>query len=112
MSTKAKKPSVSQRHIASMEFLKQISGSLTFGGLLRAIRLGEEETQEVFASRLGISKQHLSDIENSRRNVSPQRAALFAKKLGYSSERFIELALQDAVVEAGFKNYKVRLEAV
>jgi antitoxin HigA-1 len=76
-------------------------GPLTFGALLRAIRLGEEETLEAFAARLGETKQHLSDIERGRRGVSVERAAAWAKALGYHAGQFVELAVQAQLRAAG-----------
>jgi transcriptional regulator with XRE-family HTH domain len=76
-------------------------GPLTFGRLLAAIRRGEAETQAVFAARLGIPKQHLSDIEHGRRGVSVERAAAWATTLGYHAGQFVELALQAQVRAAG-----------
>jgi hypothetical protein len=43
----------------------------------------------------------LSDIEQNRRGVSVERAAKWAATLGYSSEQFIELALQAQLDAAG-----------
>ena len=57
----------------------------TLGRLLLVHREGEEWTQAVMAKKLGISVTHLSDIENGRRLVSPERAARFAVKLGAAS---------------------------
>jgi len=53
-----------------------------------------------FAKKLGISRQHLCDIEKGRKVVSPERAAKFAKILGYSREQFVALALQALLDEA------------
>ena len=39
------------------------------------IRQGDGMTQSEFTARLDVSKQHLSHIENSRKVVSPERAA-------------------------------------
>jgi transcriptional regulator with XRE-family HTH domain len=96
---------------ASMRFLEEISGdSLTMGGLLLAIREGEELSQIDFSSRLDISKSHLCDIEKGRKTVSPARASEFAKKLGYSQDQFVQLALQSLVDEANL-DLKVNVEA-
>ena len=62
------------------------------------------------AATLGVSKSHLCDIEKGRKLVSPERAARFAKLLGYSSDHFVRLALQDAVDKAGLR-YKVQVTA-
>jgi transcriptional regulator with XRE-family HTH domain len=40
--------------------------------------------QPELAKKLGISKSHLNDIEKGRKAVSPERAARFAKILGYA----------------------------
>lgn len=88
----------------AMKFLEGvIGGQLTFGALIRSIRQGEEESLETFASKLGVSRQNLSDIEQNRRGVSVERAAEWAVKLGYSSEQFVELALQAQLDSAGLE---------
>lgn len=88
----------------AMKFLEGvIGGPLTFGALIRSIRQGEEESLETFASKLGVSRQNLSDIEQNRRGVSVERAAEWAVKLGYSSEQFVELALQAQLDSAGLE---------
>ena len=43
----------------------------------------------------------LNDIEKGRKAVSPERAARFAKVLGYSEARLVQLALQDLVNRGG-----------
>ncbi len=81
-----------------MDKLEKLAGKrLSLGSLLLAIRQGEEMTQIEFAHTLGISKQYLCDIEHGRRFLSPKAAENFAKKLGYSSEQFIRLCLQDMI---------------
>src|SRR5262245_58170126 len=90
------------RDAAAVAVLEERAGGpLTFGRLLAAIRRGEAETQAVFAARLGIPKQHLSDIEHGRRGVSVERAAAWAAVLGYHAGQFVELALQAQVRAAG-----------
>jgi transcriptional regulator with XRE-family HTH domain len=85
-------------------------GPMTLGRLMEAIRLGEEMTQPEFSKLLGISKSHLNDIEKERKTVSPERAARFAKRLGYSEKRFVKLALQSQLDQLGMK-FRVELEA-
>jgi transcriptional regulator with XRE-family HTH domain len=77
------------------------SGPLTFGQLLAAIRESDELSLAKFAARLGISRQHLHQIESGQKRVSPERAVRFAKVLGYSDIYFVQLALQDLVDDAG-----------
>jgi len=88
---------------------KKTGGPVTIGKLIEAIRLGEEMTQVEFAKKLKISKSHLNDIEKGRKSVSPERAAKFAKILKYSPERFIGLALQGILDQAGLK-YRIDLK--
>jgi transcriptional regulator with XRE-family HTH domain len=102
---------VNKKKSQAMQLLEEASGGpLTFGGLIRAIREGEEETLETFGHRLDVSKQQLSDIENDRRAVSIERAAAWAKLLGYHPGQFVQLALQGALDDAGLK-LRVTIEA-
>jgi len=94
----------------AMKFLEGLVGELTFGGLIEAMRQAEEMSQVEFAAKLGISKQHLCDIEKGRKFVSPERAAKFARILGHSERSFVALALQDIVNQGGLK-LKVNVEA-
>ena len=95
----------------SMAFLEKLTGSpLTLSKLLRSIREGESLTQAEFAETLGISKQHLSHIENDRKVVSPERAARWASILGYAESQFLRLALQDELRRAGLR-YTVTVDA-
>ncbi|OGQ49542.1 MAG: transcriptional regulator [Deltaproteobacteria bacterium RIFCSPLOWO2_02_56_12] len=94
----------------AMKFLEGLVGVLTFGGLIEAMRQAEEMSQVEFAKKLGISKQHLCDIEKGRKFVSPERAAKFARILGHSERSFVALALQDIINQGGLK-LKVNVEA-
>jgi transcriptional regulator with XRE-family HTH domain len=94
----------------AMKFLEGLVGELTFSGLIEAMRQAEGMSQVEFAAKLGISKQHLCDIEKRRKFVSPERAAKFARILGHSERSFVALALQDIVDQGGLK-LKVRVEA-
>jgi transcriptional regulator with XRE-family HTH domain len=104
-------PTRRRRKSEAMRFLENLTGGpLTFGEMLSAIRLGEGLSQAEFAGVLGVSKSHLCDIEKGRKTVSPSRAARFAGLLGYSTEQFVRLALQDQVEQAGL-GLIVRVEA-
>ena len=84
-------------------YLERQYGSLTLGKAIRAIREGEEETLATFAKRLGVSSTHLSDVEHERRVVSAERAAAWARALGYHEGQFVELALQAEIDALGLK---------
>jgi len=87
--------------IKAKKYLEKERGRLTLGRTLRAIRLGEEESQTNFADKLGVSTQYLCDLEHDRKNVSPKKAQHFAVILGYSQEQFIRLAIQDSLEHDG-----------
>ena len=95
---------MSTRKSEAVRLLERLTGGpITFGGFIEAVRLGEEMTQPAFAEKLGISKSHLNDIEKGRKAVSPERAARFAKVLGYSQARLVKLALQDLLDRSHLK---------
>lgn len=95
---------------STRKFLEKLTGGeITLGKLIEAIRLGEEMSQAEFAKRLKISRSHLNDIEKGNKAVSPERAARFARIMGHSQERFVELSLQSLVDEAGLK-FKVAVD--
>jgi transcriptional regulator with XRE-family HTH domain len=100
------------RRSETAAFLDKLAGTpLTLGGLLQAIREADELPQMELARRLGISKSHLCDIEKGRKALSPERAARFAKELGFSEEQFVRLALQQLVEDAGLA-FRVSLDPV
>ena len=92
------------------KFLEKLTGGpITLGKLIESIRLGEDLSQADLAKKLKISRSHLNDIEKSNKAVSPERAARFAKALGNSEERFVELSLQSLIDVAGLK-FKVAVD--
>lgn len=95
---------MSTKKSAAIRYLEKLTGGpVTLGKFLEAVRLGEEMSQPEFAKKLSISKSHLNDIEKGRKAVSPDRAARFAKVLGYSQARLVKLALQDLVDRSRLK---------
>jgi transcriptional regulator with XRE-family HTH domain len=95
----------------ALRFMEKITGGpLTLHELLWSIRRSDEISLSDFAKKLGISKSHLCDIEKNRKAVSVERAARFAKILGYSQSQFIRLALQEQLYSAKLK-YVITLEA-
>lgn len=85
------------------QYLEKISGKLTLGTAIRAIRLSEEETQTAFAKKLKISTQYLCDLEHNRKKVSAKKAKRFAEILGHSPEQFVALAIQDSLNHDGIR---------
>lgn len=92
----------SKMTMKTLKDIEKITGTkLTLGKLIWAIREADDNSQVDFANKLKISRQQLCDIEHGRKAVSPKLAAKYAKILGYSTEQFIRLALQDLVDRDG-----------
>lgn len=90
------------KKIGTKEIEKEF-GPLTFGGLLKAHRIGEEMTQVQFAKLLGLSKQSLNDLESGRKSPSIRRAVGIAKKIGLLPELVVQVVLQDQVSKENLK---------
>ncbi|HXU29692.1 MAG TPA: helix-turn-helix domain-containing protein [Thermoanaerobaculia bacterium] len=87
---------------ATNVFLESLNGGpLTFGQLLSAQREAEEASVSQFAAKLGVSRQHLHQLENGQKRVSPERAVRFARLLGQSETFYLQLALQDLANDSG-----------
>lgn len=108
MNIKKRATPMSDKTIATLE--KIAKQKLTISNLIWSIREGEGMSQKLFAKLLGVSAQYICDVEHGRRRVSPKMAASWAKKLGYSSEQFIQLAIQDELVKSGLR-FNVQIKA-
>lgn len=110
MTTRRRKQQ-SKKSLDAMAFLDNLIGEpMSFANTLRNIRETDELTQAEVADVVGVTRAHICDIEKGRKFVSPERAARFAKALGYSEAQFVRLALQDQVRAAGLK-MTVRIDA-
>ena len=83
--------------------LERRLGERTVAEFMRSWRLVHEVTQAEFARKLGISRANLCDIEMGRKGISPQRAADIAKRIGYSENVLIEMAIEEQLAAAGLK---------
>src|SRR5258708_4617214 len=93
------------------KFLETLRGGpLSFGRMIESIRITDEVSQAELARRMKMSRAHLCDIEKGRRPIRPQRAAKFARELGYSVNQFVAVALEDELRAAGL-DVRVRLDA-
>jgi transcriptional regulator with XRE-family HTH domain len=103
---------ITKRKSKALKDLEKITGgSLSISNVLWSIRKSDGLNQMQFAEKLGVSNQYLCDLERGRKSVSPKKAKEFAEKLGYSTEQFIALALQDALNHDGI-HFTVELKAV
>ena len=100
-----------ERQSDAMKILEKLAGGpLTLGRALESIRKTRELSQNECARKLSVSKSHLCDVEKGRKTVSPERAAKWARVLGYPESVLIRLALQAELDAAGLK-YRVAIEA-
>src|SRR5262249_20120575 len=88
MTTKAGKT------IDALKATKDTWNKMTFGGLIRALRMSDEISQVALAKKLRISKQFLSDVEHNRKDVGIDFAKKVAAALGYSLEPLLELLIK------------------
>jgi len=95
----------------AMKLLERLAGGpLTLSRAVESVRKSEALSQDECAKKLGVSKSHLCDVEKGRKTVSPQRAAKWARILGYPESVLVRLAIQSELDAAGLK-YKVEIEA-
>lgn len=99
-----------KNHEALKALEKLIGEPVTFGLYLKSIRETEELPQSDFSEKLGISVQHLSNVENGRKHVSIERAEAWAKALGYPEAMFVQLSLQDQFQRAGLDGYELTVK--
>ena len=83
--------------------IRKVISHISFGEMIHSYRMAQEITQVDMASKLGISKQELCNIEKGRKLISVERAVLFAKALKFSTKAFAKYALQDQLNKAGLK---------
>jgi len=107
---KQRRPTPTEGSVDAMEFFESLDGPMTLGGMLWSIRMCDELSQAEFARMLGVSRSHICDVEKGRKVVSPERAAAWAKSLGYPDTVFVKLALQERLDRAGVK-MSVKVEA-
>lgn len=98
MNTKTKRKSKATKVLEKLN-----KSPLTFGQLMLSIREGEELSQEEFGNLLGLSKQKVCDFEKERRLPSLEKAAEFARNLGYVPESFAKLVIEAEIRRIGLK---------
>lgn len=100
-----------RKNQGALEKLEKLIGEpVTFGLYIKSIREAEELLQSEFAEKLGISVQHLSNVENGRKHVSIERAEAWGKALGYPEAMFVQLSLQDQFQRAGLDGYQLTVK--
>ncbi|MCJ8276625.1 MAG: helix-turn-helix transcriptional regulator [Bdellovibrionales bacterium] len=94
---------------ALIDALKQEVGPTTIARLLKHYRDSFELTQSDMGKKLGITKQHVCDLEKGRRLISVEMASKIAKKLKEPIDYWVSVSLQDQVNKAKLK-LKVSVE--
>ena len=61
---------------------------LDLGGYIRIMRVKQGLTQRGLAAKVGVTDNHVSDIENGIRKISPERYRQFAEALGQDRAEF------------------------
>lgn len=81
--------------VNAVEATKDTWNNMTFGGLVRSLRVSDVISQVDLAKKIGVSKQFLSDVEHDRKDVGIAFAKKVSDALGYSIEPLIELLIRD-----------------
>lgn len=95
--------------VNAIDATQDIWDTMTFGSLVRSLRLSDELSQTELARRLEVSNSFLSDVENNRKDVGIPFAKKVADVLGYSIEPLIELLIRDQLRKQDL-NYIVELK--
>ena len=78
-------------------------GAMTLASFLSSWRHSLGMTQAAFAKKLGVSAANLCDIEKGRQLISPKKASVIAKKIGYSETVLVELVINQQLALDGLK---------
>ena len=95
--------------VDALEATEKVWAKMTFGGLIRSLRISDEISQATLAKKILVSTQFLSDVEHNRKEVGISFAKKVAKALGYSVEPLIELLLREQL-KRNKLNYIVELK--
>lgn len=95
--------------VNALEATKDVWKKMTFGGLVRSLRISDEISQIELAKKLEVSKQFLSDVEHNRKDVGISFAKKVASVLGYSLEPLLELLIRQQLKRQHL-NYIVELK--
>lgn len=91
-----------RRKTDAQKFLEELTGEkLTFGKMIKSLRLSDQVSQAELARRMGKGRQYINDVENFRTAVSPAMAAMFALVMGYSIPMFVGKALEEQLEKEG-----------
>ena len=95
--------------IDAIDATKDIWDEMTFGSLIRSLRMSDEISQVELAKKLNVSKQFLSDVEHNRKDVGISFAKNVSSVLGYSIEPLLELLIRQQLKRQHL-NYTVEIK--
>jgi transcriptional regulator with XRE-family HTH domain len=87
-------PTKIHKTLDAFEVTQDVWEKMTFGGLIRSLRMSDEISQAELAKKLRVSRQFLSDVEHNRKDVGISFAKKVASALGYSIEPLLELLIR------------------
>ena len=103
MSTKSKASSKKKTYESASKVFRELGISPTLGPLVRSLRECDEIPQVDLATRLGVSRQFLSDVEHDRKVVGVDFAKKLSKAMGYPIETFLLPLINGQLKRAGIK---------
>lgn len=81
--------------VDALEATRDVWQKMTFGSLVRSLRMSDDISQVEMAKKIGVSRQFLSDVEHNRKEVGISFAKKIASESGYSIEPLLELLIRD-----------------
>jgi len=99
----------SNETLSALDATKDVWDNMTFGSLVRSLRMSEEISQVALSEKIGVSKQFLSDVERNRKDIGIPFAKKISEALGYSIEPLLELLIRDQLRRYHL-NYDVELK--
>ncbi len=101
---------ITKKRLFGIKDLEKKFGPMTVGLFLRALREADDLSQVQFARKIGLSRANLCDIEKGRKQITPDRAAKIAARVGVPEAVLVQLAIQDSLRSAQL-HYLVTLSA-
>jgi len=96
--------------VSAIKATQKTHDKMTFGSLIRSLRICDEISQIDLAKKLKVSRQFLNDVEHNRKEIGICFAKKVADTLGYSVAPMIELLIRDQLKKQKL-NYTVSLSA-
>lgn len=103
MSTNHKASTKKKSYESAGKVFGELGISPSLGQLVRSLRECDEIPQVDLATRLGVSRQFLSDVEHDRKVVGVDFAKKLSKAMGYPIETFLQPLIDGQLKRAGIK---------